>query len=408
MRAGGRGITGIGSRLRAALIVAEIALCVALLIGTGLLLRSFDQLRRLDPGFQPERVVTMRLRLPDARYRDRQQVLTVLDNVLARVSALPGVESAALTTGVPLGRSSLTRSTLPGLEASTPDRAPVALTQSVSEGYHRTFGIALRAGRYFTPADRAGSAGVAIVDAQFARTYFPGMAPSAAIGRRVNLAGRWREIVGVVSHITHRLEEQPGVQIYVPFAQAEPGWQLEVGRAMDLAVKSATAPDAVVAAVRKEMQAIDREAPLSHVTTMTGAVSRGMAPRVFNLVLLAMFAGAALLLCVVGIYGVISYSVAQRTSEIGVRMTLGAQRSDVLRLVLTEGLRMAAAGVATGVAGALLLGRVVEGLLFGVRPADPVTYVAVVLTLIVVSALASFIPARRATTMDLVSALRGN
>jgi putative ABC transport system permease protein len=133
-----------------------------------------------------------------------------------------------------------------------------------------------------------------------------------------------------------------------------------------------------------------------------------MAPRVFNLVLLAMFAGAALLLCVVGIYGVISYSVAQRTSEIGVRMTLGAQRSDVLRLVLTEGLRMAAAGVATGVAGALLLGRLVEGLLFGVRPADPVTYVAVVLTLIVVSALASFIPARRATTMDLVSALRGN
>jgi predicted permease len=389
-------------------VVAEIALCVALLIGTGLLLRSFDQLRRLDPGFQPERVVTMRLRLPDARYRDRQQVLTVLDNVLARVSALPGVESAALTTGVPLGRSSLTRFTLPGLEPSTPDRAPVALTQSVSEGYHRTFGVTLRAGRYFTTEDRAGSADVAIVDAQFARTYFPGLNPSAAIGRQVNLAARWREIVGVVSHVSHRLEEQPAVQIYVPFAQAEPGWQLEVGRAMDLAVKSATAPDAIVAAVRKEMQAIDREAPLSHVTTMTGAVERAMAPRVFNLVLLALFAGAALLLCVVGIYGVISYSVAQRTSEIGVRMTLGAQRSDVLRLVLTEGLRMAAAGVAAGVVGALLLGRLVEGLLFGVRPGDPITYAAVVLILIVVAALASFIPARRATTMDLVSALRGN
>jgi putative ABC transport system permease protein len=408
MRAGGRGIAGIGSRLRAALVAAEIALCVALLIGTGLLLRSFDQLRRLDPGFQPERVVTMRLRLPDARYRDRQHVLAVLENVLARVSALPGVESAALTTGVPLGRSSLTRFTLPGLEPSTPDRAPLAVTQSVSEAYHRTFGVALRAGRYFTAADRAGSADVAIVDTQFARTYFPGTDPSGAIGRRVNLAGRWREIVGVVSHVNHRLEEPPSVQIYVPFAQAEPGWQLEVGRAMDIAVKSATAPDTIVAAVRKEMQAIDREAPLSHITTMTGAVSRAMAPRVFNLVLLALFAGSALLLCVVGIYGVISYSVAQRTSEIGMRMTLGAQRSDVLTLVLTEGLRMAAAGVAAGVFGALLLGRLVEGLLFGVRPADPVTYAAVVLILIVVAALASFIPARRATTMDLVSAVRGD
>ena len=152
-------------------------------------------------------------------------------------------------------------------------------------------------------------------------------------------------------------------------------------------------PYAVVAAVRKEMQAIVREAPLSHITTMTGAVERAMAPRIFNLVLLALFAGAALLLCVVGICGVISYSVAQRTSEIGVRMTLGAQRSDVLR---------------PGVAGALLLGRLVEGLPFGVRPADPVTYGAVILILVVVAALAPFVPARRATTRDLVSALRGN
>lgn len=381
---------------------------LALLIGTGLLLRSFDQLRRVDPGFQPDRVVTMRLRLPDARYRDRQQVLTVLEGVLARVSALPGIESAALTTGVPLGRAGLERFAAPGLEGSTPDRLPLAQTQWVSEGYHRTFGIPLRAGRYFTAADRAGSADVVIVDEWFARTHFPGTNPAAALGQRVTLADRGREIVGVVSHITHRLEEPPIAQIYGPFEQMAPGRQMDFGRAMDLAVKSATEPDAIVAAVRKEMQAIDREAPLSHITSMTGALERAMAPRIFNLVLLALFAGAALLLCVVGLYGVISYSVAQRTSEIGVRLTLGAQRSDVLRLVLTEGLRMAAAGVAVGVLAALLLGRLVEGLLFGVRPADPVTYAAVVLLLIVVAALASFIPTRRATTMDLVSALRGN
>jgi putative ABC transport system permease protein len=407
MRAGGRGIAGIGARLRAALVVAEIAVCVALLIGTGLLLRSFDQVRRVDPGFQPERVVTMRLRLPDARYRDRQQVRTVLQDVLDRVSALPGIESAAITTGVPFGRAGLERFAVPGLESSTPDRLPLAQTQWVSEGYHRTFGIPLRAGRYFTAADRAGSADVVIVDERFARTHFPGTNPSAALGQRVTLADRGREIVGVVSHITHRLEEQPIAQIYGPFEQMTPARQLDYGRAMDLAVKSATEPDAIVAAVRKEMQAIDREAPLSHITTMTGAVERAMAPRLFNLVLLALFAGAALLLCVVGIYGVISYSVAQRTSEIGVRLTLGAQRSDVLRLVLREGLRMAAAGVALGVLGALLLGRLVEGLLFGIRPADPVTYGAVVVVVILVAALASYIPARRATALDLVSALRG-
>jgi predicted permease len=412
MRAAGRGSTGMGSRLRAVLVAVQIAVCVALLIGAGLLLRSFDQLRRVDPGFRPEHAVAMRLRLPDARYADRRQVLAVLDGAIGRISAIPGVESAALTTGVPLGRTSLERFVVPGLDVTTPDRMPVAQTQWVGDGYHRTLGIPLRAGRAFTPADREGTVRVAIVDETFARAYFSGSDPAAAIGGRLRIEDEgegWREIVGVAAHVAHGgPDEVPRVQIYAPFQQAAPGWQLEIGRAIDIVVRSGVAPETVVSAIRKEIQAIDRDLPLSHVTTMTGALSRAMAPRVFNLVLLVMFASAALLLCVVGIYGVISYSIAQRTAEIGVRMTLGAQASDVMRLVLREGLRMAGAGVAAGVAAALLLGRLVEGLLYGVRPGDPATYVVVVAILIAVAAIASYIPARRATRLDLVAALRGS
>ena len=412
MRAAGRAVTGGGKRLREGLVVGQVVLCVALLIATGLLGRSFQRLTAVDPGYEPANVVSMRLRLPDARYPKREQVLPVLDALLKRIATIPGVESACLTTGVPLGRRSDAPFSVAGRPAASIDRAPLALTQWVSPDYHRTFGIGVLAGRSFTSADRAGSAPVAIVDEEFVRRHLPGRDASGAVGERVRLLGDDdraldREIVGVVRHIRHSgLDEEPRAEIYLPFEQAEPGWQLQVGRAMDIAVRSAQPAETIVSGIRGKIREFDRELPLSHVTTMESALERSVGPRLFNVVLISLFGGAALLLCVVGIYGVVSYSVSQRTREIGVRMTLGAGRSEVIRMVMGRGMRMVLGGVAGGVVVALLLGRVVEGLLFGIEARDPVTFAIVIAALTAVAAAASYVPARRAAGLDLTAALR--
>jgi putative ABC transport system permease protein len=410
MRASGRSIAGTGKRLREALVVGQVALCVALLIATGLLVRSFQRLIAVEPGYAPAHVVSMRLRLPDARYRTRDQVLPVLDDVMKRIAAIPGVDSACLTTGVPLGRRSDKPFAVNGQPEERRDRAPLVLTQWISPDCHRTFGISLLAGRSFTSADRAGAAPVAIVDDEFVRRHLPGRQLADAIGERVRLIDEEdnaREIVGVVRHIRHSgLDEDARPELYVPFEQAQPGWQLEVGRAMDIAVRSTTASDATVAAIRAKIREFDPELPLSHVITLEAALERSMGPRLFNMVLIAVFGGAALLLCVVGIYGVISYSVSQRTRELGVRMTLGAPPASVIRMLMTRAIGIVLAGVAGGVMTALLLGRLVEGLLFGVRARDPLTFVTVVVLLTGVAAVASYLPARRAAGLDLTAALR--
>ena len=412
MRSAGRAVTGRGKRLREVLVGGQVALCVALLIATGLLVRSFQRLSAVDPGYDAANVVTMRLRLPDARYRTRPQVLPVLDVLLKRIAALPGVESACLTTGVPLGRRNDKGFAVAGQPAEPPDRAPLALTQWTSAECHRTFGIGLLAGRRFIAADGEDSVPVAIVDDEFVRKYLPARDPISAVGQRVRLldeTDRWREIVGVVRHVRHsRLDEDSSGEIYIPFEQTRPEWQLEIGRAMDIGVRSASPADAVVAAIRTEIRAFDPELPLSHVTTLESALQRSMAPRLFNAVLLSIFGSAALLLCVVGIYGVVSYSVSQRTREIGVRMTLGARPEEVFRLVIWRALRMAFAGAAIGGAAALLLGRVLQGLLYGVHPRDPFTFLAVLSILTIVAGVAAYVPARRAMHLDLVSALRSD
>lgn len=412
MRSGGRTIGDGARRLREGLVVGQIALCVALLIGTGLLVRSFYRLSAVDPGYRLDNVVTMRLRLPDARYRTREQVLPALDSLLKRIAALPGVERACLTTGVPLGRRSDKGFVVAGQPEPPKDRGPLALTQWVTPDYHQTFGIGLLAGRYFAATDREDSAGVAIVDEEFVKKYLPGLEPRAAIGQRVRLLddpAQWREIVGVARHIRHSgLDEQPRVEVYVPFAQSEPGWQVDVGRAMDIGVRGTASADAIVSAVRQEFRAFDPDVLLSHVTTLEDALSRSMSSRRFNLVLLLLFGGAALLLCVVGIYGVVSYSVAQRTREIGVRLTLGAQPAEVLRLVMGRGLWLVATGIAAGALAAFWLARVVEGLLYGVQPRDPLTFAGAIVILMTVAAFASYVPAKRAMNVDVVAALRAD
>jgi putative ABC transport system permease protein len=406
----GRGSAGAGTRVREALVVAQVALCMALLVAAGLLLKTVRTLTHVDPGYVARNVVSLRVRLPDARYRDRVRVLAFLRELLPRVSDIDGVESACLTTGVPLGRATDERFVAAGQPPSPDNQLPVAIVQWVSPDCHRTFGITLLAGRYFAASDREGSADVAIVDEDVVRRFFGGQQPRSALGQRVRLVGegqRWRTIVGVVRHIRHAaLDEQPRPEIYVPFEQTDAAWQLEIGRAMDIAVRGSGDPQALVARVRKQVQGIDPELPLSHVRTLSDAVSESVAPRVFNLALLSAFAGTALVLCVLGVYAVMSYSVTQRTREIGIRMALGAQRSDVVGLVLSHGMRAVALGVVLGLGGAVAAARLLHQLLYGVTPRDPFTLVSAAMLLTSVALVACYVPARRAVQLDPATALR--
>jgi predicted permease len=410
LRGGGRGVAGGGHSLRDALVAAQVALCVALLIAAGLLLRTLVTLTHVDPGYVAENVVTMRVRLPDAVYRERTQDLSFLRQLLPRLSSINGVERACLTTGVPLGRATDERFMVAGQQPAPDNQLPIALVQWVSPDCHRAFGITLIAGRYFTDADREGSAAVAIVDDELARRFFPSRPPSSALGARVRLAGAepgWRAIVGVVRHLRHAsLDEDPRPEIYAPFEQTNPDWQVQVGRAMDIAVRGPGDPEALVGAVRREVQALDSELPLSNVRTLADAVAGSLAPRRFTLALLAGFASTALILCVLGVYSVISYSVAQRTREIGVRLALGARPFDVLRLEMVRGMRPVWAGVVLGLGGAFGSARVLQRLLYGVTARDPLTFAGGGALLVLVAACASYVPARRATRVEPVVSLR--
>jgi putative ABC transport system permease protein len=411
LRDGGRSIAGSGRRVREALVVCEVALSVALLVGAGLLVRSVSVLAAVDPGYRADHVVTMRLRLPDARYRDREQVVPFLHQALERISAIPEVAAACLTTGVPFGRATVERFDVETVIDRSRDRLPLALTQWVTSTYHATFGISLVAGRYFSPADDERAAPVAIVDQELARRHFPGRSSGDVVGRTITLVGQpgegARRIVGVVAHVRHaELAEPPRPEIYVPYDQTEPGWQVEIGRAMDIAVKTQLGTNEVVSAIRKEVRAMDAELPLSHIRSLSEALDDSMAPRVFNVRLLGGFALTALLLSVLGVYGMMSYSVTQRSQELGVRIALGASRAQVVGLVMRRGLVVISIGLVAGLAAALAGGRVLGTLLYAVTPADPVTFGVVALALVVVAASATYIPARRASRSDPLAALR--
>jgi putative ABC transport system permease protein len=410
LRESGRGVTRAGHRLRDGLLVAEIALALALLVGAGLLLRSFSRLVQVDPGYDARGVLTLRLRFPDADYRDREKVTAALRDILARLSALPGVEAASLTTGVPMGRSFPERFAVDGLVDLPVQQSPLTQTQWVSPEYFRTFGIGLVAGRIFRATDDDRAALVAVVDDDFVRKYFPNRPAAAAISARIKFYDtdpRWREIVGVVRHVRQGpLDERGGVEAYGPYDQLEPHWQTEIGRAMDVGVRSRIDPAALTEAIKHQVQAVDPDVPISHVRTLREAVSLSIAPRLLNLSLVGGFAAVALVLCVVGVYGVMSYAVTERTRELGVRLALGAAPSRVLAMVLAHALRVAVSGAAIGALGALVLSRVMAGLLYAVGPADPLTFTAVVAIVLFVALLASSVPARRAMRMDPLAALR--
>ena len=414
LKEGGReGSGGIGAkRLRSILVVSEVAISLVLLVGAGLLFKSFQHLMKVDPGFDASNVLTLRLRLPDAKYRDATQTIGFLKEVTRRIAILPGVQQVSLGSSFPLGgRAADNGYWMEGdPEPRKPGDWPVASTLSVSETFHQSLGISLLTGRYITEHDTADSPPVIVVDEDFVRRHFPNRDIGEGIGKRLRFGGSgepWREIVGVVRHVRQNdLEQQGFPQVYRPWMQMNSRSLIEFSRAMDVIVKASVEPLSLVASIKTEVQAVDKDQPLGNVQSLDAIVSRSFAPRRFNLLLLGIFAGIALLLGAVGLYGVIAYTVTQRTREIGIRMALGAQKSDVLRLVFKQGLMLSSIGVLTGLASSLVLTRLMTSLLYNVSSNDSTTLILVSLTLIVVALVACYVPARRAMKVDPLVAVR--
>jgi predicted permease len=409
------GASGAGRRfsLRNLLVVAQVALSLVLLISAGLFLRSLQQAQRIDPGFNPEHVLTMPLNINLLRYT-KTQGQEFYRQVLERVAALPGVQSATLTRTPPLSGASRQSSVMiAGREG--PDRANnnessgggseeihnnVTLASSVALNYFQTLSIPLLRGRDFNAHDMEGAPGVVIINETFAKRYFPNQDP---LGQRVSLNGAqgpWLEVVGLArdgKYIT--LGETPAPFLYQPLAQRH-----ESG--MTLLVRTSGDPASSATAVRREVQAIERNLPLTNARTMPELLSTSLFPARMGAVLLGVFGLLALLLASVGLYGVMSYSVARRTREIGIRMALGAQRTDVLRLVLRESMTLVAVGMLLGLIAAFAATRLLAGFLYGVSPTDPVAFIGIAILLAVVALVASLVPARRAANVDPMVAFR--
>lgn len=401
---------GAGRGMRRALVAAEVALALMLLVGAGLVIRSFARLTAVDPGFDPRNVLTFRMRLPDAKYKEASQAAAFCRAAMARVSTLPGVERVAVATGFPLGRAMDSGYLIEGQPEPPPGRGPTAHRQDVSEDYHNALKIPLIDGRLFNSQDTEKSPLVVIVDQEFAARNFPGKPARAVLGKRISFAGDgegWRQIVGVVGHVKQNgLNEESRAQIYRPWTQITPKWRADFTRANDMIVKTSVDPLSLIAAIKKEIRAIDPDQPIAQVQTLDDKLRESVAPQRFTLLLLGVFAFIALSLASAGIYGVMSYAVTQSTYEIGVRMTLGARPADVLKLIIGQGMGVVLIGLGLGLAGAYATTRLMTALLFDVTTKDPATFVSVSLVLAAVALIACYIPARRATKVDPLVALR--
>ena len=417
LRDAARGSHGGGRRLRAMLVVGEIALALVLLVGAGLTVRSFAALAALDLGFDPSRVVTMRVSLPNARYPEVARWVAFHRDVAARVAAIPGVDAVGLNSATPLeggGSESEVRYEGQPPPRSASEEATTCLFQAATPDYFRAMGIGFVRGRAFTERDDAAAAPIAIVEEALARKFFPGADP---IGKRIafeftgghNAAARpvWREIVGVVRHVRHYalVREPDNLEVYVPLEQL-PIWFLDRRPTMTLFVRTPLEPPQLVASIRRVVSSIDPQIPVFGVLTMAGYVGQATEQPRLNMALLGAFGAVALVIATVGIYGVLSYLVGRRTQEIGIRLALGATRGDVLRLIVGHGMALAFAGIAIGLGGAWAITRLLGALLYGVSPHDPATFAAIAALVAAVAFAASYLPGRRATRVDPIIALR--
>ncbi|MGO8732334.1 MAG: ADOP family duplicated permease [Terriglobia bacterium] len=404
LKEGGRGASQSrqGNRFRGALVVSEIALALSLLIGVGLLLRSYWGLLHVNPGFRPEGVATVEIQLLGAHYAKDTAQLGFVEELLRKVAALPGVKSAAVSDGLPLEGGGQWLFTAVG-QTYAPGREPLAGFRIVSAGYLATMGIPVLEGRGFTDRDTRESPRVLMLNQTLARRLWPGPDGSTrAVGQEIQLFGRDApfRIVGVVADVKRSaLDQDAGREMYFLYDQMPQGW-------ITLAVRSAMEPKALASAIRSTVRAVDRELPVTHLRTLKEVVDASVASQRFQLLMLAIFGGLALVLAAVGIYGVIAYSVTQRAHEIGIRMALGASPGDMWRMVVRQALKLAGVGVIIGAVATLALGRVLSGLLFGVKPTDPLTFGSAALLLVAIAILAAYFPARRATKIDPIEALR--
>jgi putative ABC transport system permease protein len=406
LKEGGRDAAtgGSGKRLRSLLVTAEVAISLVLLIGAGLLLNSFLRLRNVDPGFRIDNLLTMKIVLPEPKYEEAARRSQFYTDLVQRVEGLAGVRSAAVTTSLPLySQGKSTSIGIEGRPAPPPGQEPIIVTRVISPEYFDTMGIPLLQGRQFTEQDTATSPNVVVISETMARRYWPNEDP---IGKRI-ATGRirkpedWIQVIGVVKDVRQfKLTIDPKPQMYLSHKQAEFFFP------EDLVVRTDVDPTSMAATVRNAVWQIDKDQPVSNIQTMEEILADSIARQRFSMLLLAIFAAVALVLAAVGIYGVMSYSVAQRTHEIGIRMALGAQTGSVLKLAVGYGMKLVGIGIVIGLIAAFALTRVMSTLLFGVTATDPATFTLISLLLICVAAIASYVPARRATKVDPMIALR--
>ena len=404
LKEGGRtGASVVRRGLRSSLVVIEMALALMLLIGASLLIKSFFRVQQVNPGFRPQNVLSMQISLPDFRYREAPQRDAFFRQLLERVKALPGVGAAGAVSILPMSGSNSSGSfQIEGRVVPQGQMSPHGDRWIATTDYYKTMAIPLIKGRYFEDRDTAEAPGVTIIDETMARKYWPSEDP---LGKRITFEGaqgnpRWREIVGIVGHVKHKgLEGESRVQYYIPYQQRPTG-------NMYLVVRTGGDPTNVSGAVRGAVLGIDRDLPVFRVRTMEQYVADSMAQRRFAMFVFGIFAVIALVLAAVGLYGVMAYSVTQRTHEIGVRMALGARSRDVVSLVVRQGMTLAGIGLVAGLGAAYGLTRLMETLLFGVNARDLGVFGLIAVVLTAVAAVACFLPARRATRVDPLVALR--
>jgi len=407
LRDGARGSTAgpFSQVLRQLLVSVEFALALILLVGAGLLIKGFSRLRSVNPGFNPANVMTMHLQLPATRYAEIPRQTEFRRQVLVRLNSLPGVD-AAMVTDIPLGGNYLSHSFVIDGRPPVPVGAePETQTLSVMGDYFRVMQVPIRAGRGFTAMDREGQPLVAVVNEEMVRKFFPHENP---LGARIDWSRRegphqWMTVIGVAQDVKHSGLNQPvDPAVYAPFPQSDEAWR----RWMTLAIRTPGASAELIEDVKKQVWSVDSQIPVSEVHSMEDLMGVSLAQQRFNMLLLGLFAALALILATVGIYGMMAYRVGQRMREIGIYIALGAQRRDVLRLVLSDGAKLAFFGIAMGIAGAIALTRVMTSLLFEVKPTDPETFAVVATLLAIVALAACYVPTRRAMRVDPVVALR--
>jgi len=390
-----------GNRVRGLLVVCEVALSLIVLIGASLLVKSFVRLQDVELGFNPANLLTMQVSLPSAKYGKPAQQTAIFQQIIERLEALPGVQAVGVSNDLPIEGDMQTSTPHVENRTAAPGEESLAGVHTISSNYFQAMGIPLLRGRAFTAADTEDAPPVIIINNVTAKRLFPN---EDAIGKRIKFSDDknvpWIEIIGISGDVRHNgLDEAPQMETYEPYLQ-------NPRTIMAVAVRSANDPASLTAAMRGAVLEIDKDQPVYNIRTMNQVLATSIASRRLSMILFSLFAAIALALVTVGIYGVIAYSVTQRTHEIGIRIALGAQTRDVLKIIVGQGMMLTLIGIATGLIGAFAVMRVMSSLLFGVSASDPITFACVTLLLIAVALLACYIPARRATKVDPMIALR--